>query len=115
MFYHTEAKPQSWRAVAIFDDGRYDQLLYLNRSNTQVRAGYRTAFMEVLDEEERSHVKAISLQRWHGAPDSGRWQHQTNLTLPGAVPAPNLIVPAEAATETEVDAEVEAAQLAFMS
>ena len=61
--------------MAIFDDGRYDQLLYLNRSNTQVRAGYRTAFFEVLDEEERSHVKAIALQRWNGAPDSGRWVH----------------------------------------
>jgi hypothetical protein len=85
MFYHTEAKPQSWRAVAIFDDGRYDQLLYLNRSNPQVRGGYRTAFFEVLDEEERSHVKAISLQRWQGAPDSGRWVHQTNLAMP--VPA----------------------------
>jgi hypothetical protein len=85
MFYHTEAKPQCWRAVAIFDDGRYDQLLYLNRSSTQIRAGYRTAFFEVLDEEERSHVKTIALQRWNGAPDSGRWMHQTNLTVP--VPA----------------------------
>ena len=85
MFVYTEAKPQGWRAVAIFDDGRYDQLLYLNRSSTQVRAGYRTAFFEVLDEEERSHVKTVALQRWHGAADSGRWMHQTNLTLP--VPA----------------------------
>jgi hypothetical protein len=82
MFYHTEAKPQGWRAVAIFDDGRYDQLIYLHRSNTQVRAGYRAAFFDVLDEEERSHVKAVALQRWHGAPDSGRWMHQTNLTVP---------------------------------
>lgn len=82
MFYQTEAKPQGWRAVAIFDDGRHDQLLYLHRSSTQVRAGLRTAFMEVLDEEERSHVKAIALQRWNGAPDSGRWVHQANLALP---------------------------------
>ena len=42
MFYHTEAKPQCWRAVAVFDD-RNDQLLFLNRSSTQVRAGLRTA------------------------------------------------------------------------
>ena len=27
-------------------------------------------------------VKSIALQRWHGAPDSGRWMHQTNLTIP---------------------------------
>ena len=81
MFYQTEAKPQCWRAVAIFDD-RPEQLLYLNRSSTQVRAGLRNAFLEVLDEEEREHVKAISLQRWNGAPDAGRWLHQTNLPLP---------------------------------
>ncbi len=81
MFYHTEAKPQGWRAIAIFDD-RNDQLLYLHRSSTQVRAGLRTAFFEVLDDEERSHVKAIALQRWHGAPDAGRWITQSNLNIP---------------------------------
>jgi hypothetical protein len=36
----------------------------------------------VLDDEEREQVKSISLQRWHGVPDAGRWQHQTNLTIP---------------------------------
>lgn len=81
MLYHTEAKPQGWRAVAVFDD-RGDRLLYLGRSSTQVRAGFIQAFLEVLDEEERDHVRSISLQRWHGAPDAGRWMHQTNLNLP---------------------------------
>ena len=84
MFYQTEAKPQGWRAVAVFDD-RGDRLLYVGRSSTQVRAGFTSAFFEVLDDEERDHVTAVSLQRWHGAPDSGRWIHQTNLTVP--VPA----------------------------
>jgi hypothetical protein len=83
MFYPTEAKPQGWRAVAVFDD-RGDRLLYLGRSSTQVRAGFATAFAEVLDDEEREHVRSISLQRWHGAPDAGRWIHQTNLTIPTA-------------------------------
>jgi hypothetical protein len=81
MFYHTEAKPQGWRAVAVFDD-RGDRLLYLGRSSTQVRAGFSQAFFEVLDDEEREHVQAVSLQRWHGAPDAGRWMHQTNLAVP---------------------------------
>jgi hypothetical protein len=81
MFYQTEAKPQCWRAVAVFDD-RNDLLLYLGRSSTQVRAGYAEAFFEVLDEEERDHVRSVALQRWHGAPDSGRWLHQTNLNVP---------------------------------
>ncbi len=82
MFYHTEAKPQGWRAVAVFDDGRAECLLYLGRSSTQVRAGYCEAFLEVLDEEEREHVQTIALERWHGAPDAGRWMQQTNLKVP---------------------------------
>lgn len=81
MFYQTEAKPQGWRAVAIFDD-RHDRLIYLNRSSTQVRGGFREAFFELVDEEEREHLQSISLQRWHGAPDSGRWIHQTSLPVP---------------------------------
>jgi hypothetical protein len=81
MFYPTEAKPQGWRALAVFED-RADRLLFVGRSSTQVRAGFVTAFSEVLDEEEREHVRSISLQRWHGAPDAGRWVHQTNLTVP---------------------------------
>ena len=81
MIYHTEAKPQGWRALAIFDD-RGDRLIYLGRSSTQVRAGFVQAYFEVLDDEERDHVRSISLQRWHGAPDAGRWMHQTNLTVP---------------------------------
>ncbi len=81
MFYQTEAKPQGWRALAVFDD-RHDRLIYLGRSSTQVRANFVAAYFEVLDDEEREHVRSISLQRWHGAPDAGRWIHQTNLTVP---------------------------------
>ena len=81
MIYQTEAKPQGWRAVAVFDD-RTDRLVYLGRSSTQVRANFVEAFLEVLDDEEREHVRSISLQRWHGAPDAGRWLHQTNLNVP---------------------------------
>jgi uncharacterized protein YbdZ (MbtH family) len=81
MQYQTEAKPQGWRAMAVFDD-RADCLLYLGRSSTQVRAGFSESFFELLDDEEREHVKSISLQRWHGAADAGRWMHQANLNLP---------------------------------
>ena len=81
MFYQTESKPQCWRAIAVFDD-RWDRLLYLGRSSTQVRQSFAQAFFEVLDQEERDHVRSISMQRWHGAPDAGRWMHQTNLNVP---------------------------------
>ncbi|MCC6421306.1 MAG: hypothetical protein IT429_23965 [Gemmataceae bacterium] len=83
MFYQTEAKPQGWRAVAVFDD-RPEALLYLGRSSTQVRAGFTTAFFEVLDDEERDAVRSIRLERWHGAPDAGRWQQQSVLPVPTA-------------------------------
>jgi len=81
MFYQTESKPQGWRAVAIFDD-RGERLIFLGRSSTQVRAGFPQAYWEVLDEEEREHVRGIALQRWHGAADAGRWLHQTNPNVP---------------------------------
>jgi hypothetical protein len=78
---YTEAKPQCWRAVVVFDD-RVEMLLYLNRSSPQVRTGYRQAYLDLLDEEERVHVVSISMQRWQGAPDSGRWVHQSDLPVP---------------------------------
>ena len=81
MVYQTEAKPQGWRAVAVFDD-RPEALIYLGRSSTQVRTGFPTAFFEVLDDEEREAVRSIRLERWHGAPDAGRWMHQTMLSVP---------------------------------
>ena len=81
MLYQTESKPQGWRAVAVFDD-RPDRLIYLGRSSTQVRAGFVGAYLELFDDEERDHVQSIRLERWHGAPDAGRWLHQTNLKVP---------------------------------
>ncbi|MBX7106442.1 MAG: hypothetical protein K1X57_20360 [Gemmataceae bacterium] len=87
MFIQTEAKPQGWRAVATFNDERPAALLYLGRSSTQVRAGYVEAYAEILDEEERETVSGIELQRWHGAPDDGRWVLQTSLRIPAGKPA----------------------------
>lgn len=82
MLIHTEAKPQIWRAVAIFEDGAPEALLYLGRSSSQVRTGYVDAFQELLDDDERSRVTSVALQRWNGAPDAGRWMHQSNLKVP---------------------------------
>jgi hypothetical protein len=81
MFYQTEAKPQGWRAVAVFDD-RPDCLIFLGRSSTQVRAGFASAYFDIFDDEERDSVRGVRLERWHGAPDAGRWMQQTMLTIP---------------------------------
>ena len=83
MMIYTESKPQGWRAVAVFDD-RPEALLFLGRSSQQIRTGYVEAYQELLDDEERAHVASISLQRWHGAPDAGRWLVQSTLKVPGA-------------------------------
>jgi hypothetical protein len=79
-----ETKLQGWRALAVEED-RTEHLIYLGRSSTQVRAGYAAAYWEVLDDEERARIKHISLQRWTGAADEGRWVQQTVLSIP-AVP-----------------------------
>ncbi|MFL5328201.1 MAG: hypothetical protein ACJ8C4_04745 [Gemmataceae bacterium] len=97
MIYQTESKPQGWRAVATFTDERHDCLLYLGRSSTQVRAGYVEAFLEVLDEDERTAVKSIELQHWQGAPDDGRWIQQTALKIPAPTAAKPLSIFSEAA------------------
>ena len=81
MFYQTENKAQGWRAMAKMEDGQ-EALLLIGRSSTQVRQGYLESFNDLLDEEERESVVSISLQRWHGAPDAGTWEHQTTLKVP---------------------------------
>jgi hypothetical protein len=83
MFYRTESKLQGWRALAIEAD-HTEHLLFVGRSSTQVRAGYISAFFDVLDGDERRRVSQISLQRWNGAPDEGCWTQQTTLTVPSA-------------------------------
>jgi hypothetical protein len=81
MVYPTESKAQGWRAMARFEDGR-EALLLIGRSSTQVRQGYLESFSDLLDDEEREQVVSISLQRWHGAPDAGAWEHQSTLKVP---------------------------------
>jgi hypothetical protein len=81
MIYRTEAKLQGWRALAIFEDGR-ECLICLGRSTTQVRALYGTAFLEILDEEERAQVRSVALQCWQGAPDEGKWLTKNTLNIP---------------------------------
>ena len=85
MLIVTESKAQGWRAVAVLS-GRGEALLFVGRSSTQVRSGYVDSFNDLLDDEERDMVESISLQRWHGAPDAGTWEHQTTLKVPATTP-----------------------------
>lgn len=79
----TEAKPQCWRAVAHFEDGR-EALLFLGMSSQKIREGYASAYFDVLEDDERAMIKSISLERWNGAPDAGKWSQTTTLNIPAA-------------------------------
>ncbi|WP_240906971.1 hypothetical protein [Paludisphaera rhizosphaerae] len=72
---------QDWRAIACLAPNG-ERLLCVGESSSQVRAAYAGAWGEVIRDEDRPTVRAISLQRWSGQFWSGQWEHQTYLTVP---------------------------------
>jgi hypothetical protein len=72
---------QDWRAVACLAPTG-ERLLCVGESSSQVRAAYTGAWGEVIRDEDRPTVRAISLQRWTGQFWSGQWEHQMYLALP---------------------------------
>ena len=56
---------QDWRAVACLSPSG-ERLLCVGESSSQVRAAYTGAWGEVIRDEDRPTVRAISLQRWAG-------------------------------------------------
>ncbi len=74
---------QDWRAVACLTPNG-ERLLCVGESSSQVRAAYTGAWGEVIRDEDRPTVRAISLQRWSGPFWAGQWEHQGYLTVPTA-------------------------------
>ena len=74
---------QDWRAVACLSPSG-ERLLCVGESSSQVRAAYTGAWGEVIRDEDRPTVRAISLQRWAGQFWSGQWEHQMYLAVPTA-------------------------------
>ena len=72
---------QDWRAVACLAPNG-ERLLCVGESSSQVRAAYAGAWGEVIRDEDRPTVRAISLQRWAGQFWSGQWEHQMYLAVP---------------------------------
>ena len=72
---------QDWRAVACLNPSG-ERLLCVGGSSAQVRAAYAGAWGEVIRDEDRPAVRAISLQRWTGQVWAGQWEHQTWLAVP---------------------------------
>jgi len=82
-------------------------LLCVGESSSQVRAAYTGAWGEVIRDEDRPTVRAISLQRWTGQFWSGTWEHQQYLAVPttrGGKASPTDVV-----LEEEPDADSDAA------
>jgi hypothetical protein len=106
---------QDWRAVACLAPSG-ERLLCVGESSSQVRAAYTGAWGEVIRDEDRPTVRAISLQRWTGQFWSGQWEHQMYLAVPtargtksgsGDAELADEELEAEAAPEAEAEAEVE--------
>jgi hypothetical protein len=102
---------QDWRAVACLSPSG-ERLLCVGESSSQVRAAYTGAWGEVIRDEDRPTVRAISLQRWAGQFWSGQWEHQMYLAVPTArgakgTPAENVEEEPEAEPEAEPEPEPE--------
>jgi hypothetical protein len=82
-----------------------ERLLCVGESSSQVRAAYTGAWGEVIRDEDRPTVRAISLQRWAGQFWSGQWEHQQYLAVPTA--RGGKAGPSEAG-EADADADAEA-------
>src|SRR3954466_3252285 len=100
---------QDWRAVACLAPNG-ERLLCVGESSSQVRAAYAGAWGEVIRDEDRPTVRAISLQRWTGQFWSGQWEHQMYLAVPatrsGKVASGDAAEP-EPETDEEDDLAVE--------
>jgi hypothetical protein len=100
---------QDWRAVACLSPSG-ERLLCVGESSSQVRAAYTGAWGEVIRDEDRPTVRAISLQRWAGQFWSGQWEHQMYLAVPtarGGKGTPTEHVEEESEPEPEAEPEPE--------
>ena len=95
---------QDWRAVACLAPSG-ERLLCVGESSSQVRAAYAGAWGEVIRDEDRPTVRAISLQRWAGQFWSGQWEHQQYLAVPTTRSGKGSL---NEASEAEADADAEA-------
>ena len=82
-----------------------ERLLCVGESSSQVRPAYTGAWGEVIRDEDRPTVRAISLQKWTGQFWSGTWEHQQYLAVPTS--RGGKASPSEAVLDEELDLDVE--------
>ena len=104
MFYQTEAKPQSWRRPWPCSTTAPSSFSI----STARPCGFAKAFARPSSICSTTSERATCItSRCNAgrAPDSGRWQHQSNLAVPTSMPAP-MIVPMMIEEEEEEMAQV---------
>jgi len=92
---------QDWRAVACLNPSG-ERLLCVGESSSQVKAAYTGAWGEVIRDEDRPTVRAISLQKWNGPFWAGQWEHQGYLSVP------TVRIPRTPTDEEMLDEEIDA-------
>ena len=70
-----------WRAVAHAYYGA-QHLIYMGSSMEQVRKNYPGSFYEILQNGEQMSINRITLEKWSGKPELGRWVVNDNLKVP---------------------------------
>lgn len=71
----------NWRAIGHTANGE-QHLLYIGISAEQVKKNYSGPFYEILEAKEQTLIRRITLEKWHGKPDSGNWVVNDNLKVP---------------------------------
>jgi len=71
----------NWRAVAHNFYGE-EHLLYVGISFEQVKKNYSGSFYELLTHEEQANINRITVEKFIGAHDCGRWNTQDILKVP---------------------------------
>lgn len=73
---------QDWRAIAKFGNGK-EALVVLGATQFQVSQTYQESFLEIIHPDIQSVCTGITLQRWKGEPQRGKWVDVGALRLPG--------------------------------
>jgi hypothetical protein len=70
-----------WRALGHTVKNE-EVILYVGISAEQVKKNYSGPFYEQLTNDEQASIRKITLEKWSGKPDSGRWLITDTLRVP---------------------------------
>lgn len=71
----------NWRVIAENSAGE-QHLILMGHSYTKITDDYPQVYSELLDEDEKSNIRSISLERWFGTSTKGKWVRKQLLSIP---------------------------------